>query len=156
MDLFRLKAIPFGNNGSYIPIMNSATCSLPAANAYLESRPCPGAKCDSKLAWWGDHNMYTNSMFDEDVPGMKKFISKITKKSKEQGIVHMEYFCSVRTDYNYYSSLFHLAGRDFIDTDGTMNETFSYYIKSKTIMNDIWPTDPGFVEDDNRRRLAIV
>lgn len=46
--------------------------------------------------------------------------------------------------------------RDFIDTDGTINDKFLAYIKSKNIMKEHWANEASVVEDDNRRREAIV
>ena len=46
--------------------------------------------------------------------------------------------------------------KDFIDNDGTMNDQFLAYIKSKNILKEKWPKDKDVVGDDNRRRKAIV
>ncbi len=44
--------------------------------------------------------------------------------------------------------------KDFMDADGTINNAFLEYVKSRNILRDFWATD--VVEDDNRAGVGIV
>jgi len=86
------------------------------------------------------------------IEGDEYFVEKILNHRKRgrgyQFLTHMEGLPEHEAEWQ--------PTRDFIDTDGTMNDKFLSYIKSKNIMQEKWPKEPCVVEDDNRRRRAIV
>lgn len=43
--------------------------------------------------------------------------------------------------------------KDIIDTDGTMNNTFLSYIKSKDIVKGKWSNKHSIAEEENMRRM---